>query len=325
MSKSYTFTLNNYTDDEVDGFSKFEHEKLTHLYVAKEVAPSTGTPHLQGYVCFSKSYRIKGLHKLSFIFKRCHLIKSDGSPLHNKNYCFKGEQSKEEWETFKEKGPTWAKNVQVVANVGNSTQGGRTDLKEFKDAILSGATVRELNKEFYPCMQKYRNYFQDLRKLYLKDREYPPGQPSRQRNVEVEIHWGRPGAGKSHLAHVQGAIKLSLASKGWFDGYDDEETVVLEEFDWAKFDIDFFKDLIDVNPVLLNVKGTSAYANWTKVILTANNDPKGWWPNASAIDREAFLDRVTDTFYYPEKSKFSKRKATREWEIDSEGNMKRLA
>lgn len=323
-SKAYTFTRNNYTDEEVAKFSEFTDSKLTHLYVAKEVAPKTGTPHLQGYVCFSSNITIKKLHKKSFIFKHCALLESAGSPAQNRNYCFKGEQPKEEWEEQGVDGPNYGLNVQKVADINLSKQGGRTDLKEFKDAVLSGATQMYLVENYFVEMQKYGRFYEKLRKIYLKLREYPPGQPSRKREVKVEIHWGAPGAGKSHVGHVCGAISLDLASKGWFDGYDDEATVILEEFDWTKFDIDFFKKLIDCYPVQLNIKGTSGYANWTRVIITSNNDPSGWWPNASKVDRDAFFDRVSLIRYYAQKSKYSKRKACVYEEVDSSGDVKHI-
>ena len=163
-----------------------------------------------------------------------------------------------------------------------------------------------------------------LRKMYLKSREYPPGQPTRKRDVTVEIHWGPPGAVKCHVGHDSGCTVLALASKGRFDGYDDEETVKFEDFDWTKFDIGFFKTLIDCYPVLLNVKGSSTYANWTRVIITATSDPEGWWPNASQMERDAFFDRVSLIRHYTGKSEHSKRKACDYIEKDDKGNVKHI-
>lgn len=327
-AKSYAFTLNNYTEANVAFFEEFEHPKLTHLYVAKEVAPTTGTPHLQGYVCFSKTFRITGLHTLSRDhFRPCAFFPSEGSPEQNRNYCFKGEQPKEEWEELKEKGPNWGKNVQKVRDFGNPQQGGRSDIASLRDAVFAGATYAQLMLNHLPALSKYSKFYEKCRAEYLKQREFPTDPltgaqlPSRKRDVTVEIHWGVPGAGKSHLAHVAGAIKLDLASKGWFDGYDDEQVVVLEEFDWQLFDIDFMKGLLDVYPRLLNVKGKSAYANWTKVFITANNDPEQWWPGASEVDRAAFLSRVTEIHHYPEESVHNARRPFKKFKHGANGDV----
>lgn len=289
--KSYPFTLNNYTDEEVELFKEFTHEHLTHLYIGKEVGEK-GTPHLQGFVAFEKTKRWTGIQKMSPVWARVSATtgKTKGSVKQNRDYCLK--------------------DGDVLVDFGDPGAGKRNDLKDFKDAILSGATKCDLYMDFCGMMAKYPKFYEGLRKHYLKLREYPPGLPSRTREVKVEIHWGKSGGGKSHYAHALGACKLDLASKGWFDGYDDDEVVVIEEFDWQKFDIDFAKNLFDDKPVLLNIKGTAGYANWNRVILTSNNDPSGWWPNASQEDRDAFMGRITEIVYYPKASALNKRKAT---------------
>ena len=310
MSKSYAFTLNNYTQADVDYFSTYQ--DCHHLYIGKEVADS-GTPHLQGYVCWGSSKRMTAVHKLHAAWKRTALgVSIPGRAKINRKYCLKGEQSHEEWEEMKDKGPNYGKNVQIVADHCDLAQGQRTDIDEFRDAILSGATQLELYAEYPQLMAKYRNFYQDLRKLYLKRRDYPGnGQRNRRRDIDLQIHWGVPGGGKSEVANAAGAFGLDLASKGWFDGYDDEEAVRIEEFDWQKFDIDVVKKLFDVNPYYLNIKGTGAQCNFKTIYLTANNDPSGWWPNASEADREAFFGRVSEVHYYPEASPHNKRKATK--------------
>lgn len=310
MSKSYCFTLNNYTETDVEYFATYQ--DCHHLYIGKEVGES-GTPHLQGYVCWGNSKRITGVKKIHECWKRVHLIDSlPGRAKANRKYCLKGEQPHSEYEELKDKGPNYGKNVQVVADHCDLNQGQRTDLDEFRDAILSGAIALELYMEYPGLMAKYRNFYKDLRQLYLKRRDYPGGgKRNRRREVDLQIHWGVAGAGKSEVAAVAGAFGLDLASKGWFDGYDDEEVVVIEEFDWQKFDIDVVKQLFDVNPYRLNIKGSGAQSNFKTIYLTSNSDPSGWWPGASEEDREAFMGRVSEVHYYPNKSAHNKRKATK--------------
>ena len=52
-SKSWCWTLNNYSEEEVQNIQdSVKNEKLgiKFLIFGKEVAPTTGTPHLQGYL-----------------------------------------------------------------------------------------------------------------------------------------------------------------------------------------------------------------------------------------------------------------------------------
>lgn len=46
----FCFTLNNYTEDEFNAFSTEDFcGKFKYFIVGKEVCPTTGTPHLQGF------------------------------------------------------------------------------------------------------------------------------------------------------------------------------------------------------------------------------------------------------------------------------------
>lgn len=57
-SLHWCFTLNNYTDSEYNDI-KF-HSSIKNCVIGKEVGES-GTPHLQGYICFDKKIRPKSL------------------------------------------------------------------------------------------------------------------------------------------------------------------------------------------------------------------------------------------------------------------------
>jgi len=60
-SRSWAFTLNNYTDEELEACKAWE---CKHLVFGKEVS-STGTPHLQGNVVFSTLKSLAQLKKLN--------------------------------------------------------------------------------------------------------------------------------------------------------------------------------------------------------------------------------------------------------------------
>jgi len=55
-SKQWIFTWNNYDGSKIDEFCNLLNSKGKYIF-GIEVAPSTGTPHLQGYVNFNKKQR----------------------------------------------------------------------------------------------------------------------------------------------------------------------------------------------------------------------------------------------------------------------------
>lgn len=102
-TRSFVFTLNNYTETDYNHINTLTHQnrkpKIEKLIVGKEVAPTTGTIHLQGYVKFANPQpndlkAFKGVCKL-FEPKGTtenHRIKwavATGSPAANWDYCHK--------------------------------------------------------------------------------------------------------------------------------------------------------------------------------------------------------------------------------------------
>lgn len=94
--KRWLFTINNYTDVDValftdGGENNVQIDKrvfgdIRRSVFGKEVAPSSGTPHLQGYVEFSKRVsllRIKALHRTA------HWEPARGTSIDNYRYCVK--------------------------------------------------------------------------------------------------------------------------------------------------------------------------------------------------------------------------------------------
>lgn len=84
-AKAWCFTLNNFSDDDLNSFSSIVPEYCSKAIIGKEVGES-GTPHLQGYIFFKTKRRPKSVFKFS---DKIHFEKARGTPLENFNYCSK--------------------------------------------------------------------------------------------------------------------------------------------------------------------------------------------------------------------------------------------
>lgn len=79
---SYCFTINNYTDSDLANIMELcETDSVRYCIVGFEIAPSTGTPHLQGYVYYKNQRHICSLPG--------HISISRGNPMQNQTYCSK--------------------------------------------------------------------------------------------------------------------------------------------------------------------------------------------------------------------------------------------
>lgn len=86
--RAYCFTWNNYPTDAFDQLL----EKLgpaglkCHYIAGKEVAPDTGTPHLQGFIRFNHQ---TAWRTVTAMLPLCHIVKARGGTEANLKYCGK--------------------------------------------------------------------------------------------------------------------------------------------------------------------------------------------------------------------------------------------
>lgn len=83
-SRGWCFTWNNYPEEFNVSLDKLPVE---YICWGKETAPSTGTPHLQGYLYFSNARTFSSIQRK---LPGVHLLPARGTGNENKVYCSKG-------------------------------------------------------------------------------------------------------------------------------------------------------------------------------------------------------------------------------------------
>ena len=118
----FCFTLNNHNAQQIQVLKDlFEDNRDIHYAVfGLEVAPTTGTEHLQGYVCFTTRKRIGAVRSL---LPRCHIEVTRGTPQQAADYC-KKDGSFFEFGAFEQ----------------IPFQGKRSEFDDFKEWVLGQAT-----------------------------------------------------------------------------------------------------------------------------------------------------------------------------------------
>lgn len=114
-SRGYCFTINNYTDNDIDRLLKLPNRYLVFGFETGK----NGTPHIQGYVY---SQEAKTISSLKRFLPRAHLEKANGTPKQNRDYCTKdGEYY--EFGSLPEQGKiTYSQLVDVMANPKENIQ-----------------------------------------------------------------------------------------------------------------------------------------------------------------------------------------------------------
>lgn len=139
--KYWVFTLNNYTQADQDALEALSNtDQVSYLVYGREVAPTTNTPHLQGYVIFTSAVRRS--RAKSLLNNRAHLERAAGTPTQASDYCKKDGD-------FSEYG-----------NLPPATRGRRSDWDRFREWVsdhpAGPISDRDLFAEFPGLYARHR-------------------------------------------------------------------------------------------------------------------------------------------------------------------------
>lgn len=244
---------------------KFNEKQMKYLVVGKEICPTTGKEHWQGYVELKNAKTFSAIKKL-FKDNKLHLEERKGNALQASNYCKKDGK----YEEFGEL----------------SSQGARSDLVTLKDDILAGkkncTEVREENPELY------HQYGRTLDKL---EDDYLCKQKRNWMTKGIWI-WGPTGCGKSRWAYETYPDAYTWADdKDWQDCYNGQETIIIDDF---RGNIKFqnLLKMIDRYEFKLSRRGRIPFPLLAKtIVITSSMPPEKVYKNLSADDSIEQLKR----------------------------------
>lgn len=148
-AKNWCFTLNNYTDHDINSLESLVKDgKAVYLCYQKETSPTTGTPHLQGYVSLPENKRLAGMRKLC----PAHYVLANGTPSSNRTYCSKEDSAIPG--SFKEFG---------TLPDPKENQGKRNDFNVYQEAVKNGLSCKRKAREDFPeLVAKYPRWCYDI-------------------------------------------------------------------------------------------------------------------------------------------------------------------
>jgi len=269
--KNWCFTINNYTLTIEQQLQN--NTNIQYLIYGHEEAPTTGTPHLQGYVQFMKKLRRNGVSKERG-FKHAFVVGARGTPMTQNDYCGKDHD-----------------NIIIIGTPIQSRQ--RTDLIDFKKSIVDecqtvgdlleqGAITSYQKLKFAEALQKYRK-------------------PSINRKVKIIYIWGSSGVGKSWTARHYETDKIkhfwqSSTNLDCWEGYTGQRTILIDELRESTCS---YKDMLmytDEEAIKVNVKYGSEWLRATTIFITSPYPPDKVWDTEE--DTTQFLRRITHVIHF---------------------------
>lgn len=268
------FTWNNWQDDfktKDDVKSFFETDSFKGAVVGFEVGEK-GTHHLQGVAFFTKQIDFKSIRTL---FKNNHIEKiiSLDNAL---NYC------KKTGDFFE------------VGKVGS--QGSRTDLEDFRDAIIEDMSDIDLLQNYPHQFFKYERMINKVRLMYKNDYY-----SKNQREVKVIYLTGKAGVGKTRFIYDNYDINDVYRVSNYdhpFDEYQGQKILVLDEFN-SSIELRLLLNILDRYPLQLPARYANKWACYETVFIISNIDFTENYRNIQADFPEVFeaLKRRIDKYF----------------------------
>jgi len=237
--------------------------KVDYMVYQCEQAAS-GKVHLQGYIEFNKPMRLAALKKISGA--QAHWEVRRGTEAEAIAYCQKEETRKNgPWEHGNKHGEERA----------------RTDLKFIYDCVKVRKTNTEIMEASDGMGAKFEKQIKFLR--FVTCEQESDRQAQGVRNI---VLYGPTGVGKTFSAinTMCGGKDYYIVeapshkdSKLWFDGYEGEKTLILDDFQGDFCSFRFLLRMLDVYKLKIEYKGGFCWAAWTTVIITSNIHPSGWY------------------------------------------------
>ncbi len=241
---------------------------IRYITWGEEICPKTHKKHLQGWIQLVNKKTFGGVKRL-VSSKKIHIEACCGTEYDNNKYCQKDDKYKVKGDFIK--------------------MGQRTDLEEIKKMIDDGATMLEVAEHNFNSYCVRHKGFEKYKQMVDKKNT------KAFRHVKVTLIQGPTGKNKTRRAvedNKEDHYKIQGCELQWFDGYEGEKTIVIDDYD-NDVRITKLLGLLDGYQLRLAVKGGFTYANWTNIFITTNL--RVLHENAKNEHRDALQRRITKT------------------------------
>jgi len=270
----YVFTLNNPKHLLVE---QRWGDAVVHSAYQLEVGEE-GVPHYQGILHLKNPMRPAALHKLAGL-KRAWFGVMGGTWQQALAYATKTD------DTYVD-GPWFWPSEAAVRGTGGAAkpgQGARNDLNQVADLIKDGASLMQIADQHTTTYIKFNRGIQAT-KLLLSSSETRAGQ------LDSILYLGPSGTGKSRRLLEEcppGPDWYWVEPGKWFDNYDGQGGLVLNDVRDTWMPLNSFLRLVDAYPLMVETKGGQVTMKATKFRMSSNVHPISWYQGVKEVkDRE---------------------------------------
>lgn len=269
MAKNWCFTLNNYTADDE---ALLAAAPVQYMVYGHEVAPSTGTKHLQGFLVLEKNARVSALKKLH---PRAHWEQAKGNSQQNRTYC--------------------TKEGKDIIERGTPPSDKKKQGEEEKARWEAARASAKLGRFDDIPADIYMRTHAACHKIAAMHQVVPPVLEGELVNEWI---YGPAGSGKSTRAAAENPGAYVKGLHKWWSKYTGQDVVILEEM--SPFHVHLTSDIklwAQHQPFSAETKGDVICIRPKKLVVTANYSIDQVWEDQTTREamhrrfKEIYMDR----------------------------------
>ena len=261
-TRNFTWTWNNYDEGSITFLHTLSSE-CRYLCYGREVCPSTGTPHLQGFLILGNPSTASAIRKR---MPGVHVECSKGSPIHNRDYCSKGGDFKEYGTPPVSGTERGDREVSRYSMAWDQAKAGDLESIDADIRIRCYNTLKRIKYDFRPVPEHLAGV------------------------CGTWIH-GEAGCGKttSVFAAYPDCYSKPIKSK-WWDGYADQPIVLFDDVSIYERELGtLLKHAADSKTFYIESKGLQYAIRPTRVFVTSQYTIEEIWDDQKT--RDALLRR----------------------------------
>ena len=252
--RRFVFTWNNYDQVALDYLATLQ---VRYIVYGKEIAPRTGTPHLQGFVVWNHA---KTESASRTILRGCHVEVARGTASQAANYCKEDGDYVERGDLPSDPAEQGDNERQRWDLAWDSAKAGAIEEIPPDIRIRCYSTLKRIGMDYMPRIDP----LPDVCGIWL---------------------FGQSGAGKTRAATSRYPEAFPKPRNNWWDGYQEEEVVIVDDVD--KFDVALggkLKHWADFAPFIAEVKGGSRKIRPRLVIVTSQYTIGDIWQDRETVE-----------------------------------------
>ncbi len=241
-----------------------------------------GKPHIQGFIHFQRPIAMTTV-KSRLQSKSIHIekVRDDAAA---SAYCEKPDDAT----NTRHYGPV------IIGTKPKYGEKGVSPTEALCNMVARGYSDEQLAEEAPWALLRHSRGINALRYAHLRS------ESRKWREVEVIVLCGHAGTGKTAWAidtSAEGGYYKPDLSKSslWYDGYQGERTLILDDFRGTSMKFEELLKVLDGHQLQLPIKGGHTYAMWTRVVITSNTTPDEWYYRLNRYAHNSQFESETET------------------------------